>query len=126
MFHLPYNKNLKDFSRYLRNNSTLSEVILWNELKARQMMGYTFNRQKPLDRYIVDFYCNALKLVIEIDGSSHDDEIISIKDKKRQKILEDLGLSFIRFADKDVKFNLKNVVQTIVNFILDFEEGKSP
>ena len=66
-----YNKNLKAFSRKLRNNSTLSEVLLWSELKGRKILGYRFTRQKPLGKYIADFYCFELKLVIEIDGESH-------------------------------------------------------
>lgn len=71
MYYLPYNKNLKQFSRNLRNNSTLSEVLLWQQLRAGNISGYKFNRQKPLDNYIVDFYCKKLNLVIEVDGASH-------------------------------------------------------
>jgi len=68
MYFIPYNKSLKEFSRELRNHSTLSEVLLWNKLRASQFRGYGFNRQKPLNQYIVDFYCKKLNLVIEIDG----------------------------------------------------------
>jgi very-short-patch-repair endonuclease len=68
MYYLPYNKNLKAFSRKLRNNSTLGEILLWKQLRAGSMDGYTFNRQKPLGNYIVDFYCKPLNLVIEVDG----------------------------------------------------------
>ena len=57
--HLPYNKNLKQLSRNLRNNSTQSEILLWKELRAANF-GYTFNRQKPILDYIVDFYCKPL------------------------------------------------------------------
>jgi very-short-patch-repair endonuclease len=71
---LPYNKRNRQLSRNLRNNSTLSEVLLWNELKAGKIKGYKFNRQKPLDNYIVDFYCKKLNLVIEIDGETHIDK----------------------------------------------------
>jgi len=88
MKHIPYNKNLKDFSRKLRNNQTLGETLLWMELQKKQMRGYQFNRQKPLGNYIVDFYCKKLSLVIEIDGGSHDFEEIMVKDIERQRILE--------------------------------------
>jgi len=66
-----YNSKLKQLARNLRNNSTLSEVLLWNELKARKVKGLRFMRQKPIGHYIVDFYCSKLKLAIEIDGDSH-------------------------------------------------------
>ena len=62
---------LKEKARELRNNSTTSEIKLWMYLKNKQMLGYDFHRQKPLDEYIVDFFCNELMLAIEIDGLSH-------------------------------------------------------
>ena len=71
MWFIPYDRNLKDFSRQLRNNSTAGEIALWKKLRAASLCGYTFNRQKPLDRYIVDFYCKPLNLVVEIDGGYH-------------------------------------------------------
>jgi len=67
-----YNKNLKEYARKLRKNSTLAEVILWDEvLKRKQLKGYSFLRQRPIDRYIVDFFCKELKLIIELDGTIH-------------------------------------------------------
>ncbi|MEM7548775.1 MAG: DUF559 domain-containing protein [Bacteroidota bacterium] len=126
MYFLPYNKNLKEFSRYLRNNSTLSEVLLWQELRASQLKGYAFNTQKPLGRYIVDFYCKRLNLVIEIDGESHYHNLTQIKDTSRQKILEGFGLSFLRFDDIDIKRQMHHVLNTIVQFIERWENDKSP
>ena len=70
-----YNPKLKARARELRNNSTLAEVLLWNQLKARKMKSYQFMRQKPIGNYIVDFLCSKLKLVIEIDGESHVDKV---------------------------------------------------
>lgn len=119
MFYLPYNKNLKEFSRQLRNHSTLSEVLLWNELKQGKMKGLQFNRQKPLGFYIVDFYCKNLKLVNEIDGCSHDNNEAYLNDIERQKILESLGLSFLRFDDRDVKRDLNSVLIAIEKFIAE-------
>lgn len=122
MKHLPYNKNLKEFSRKLRKGSTLSEILLWNELKAGKMKGYKFNRQKPLLNYIVDFYCKPLNLVIEVDGVSHDNEVSVEKDLVRQRKLEELGLSFLRFDDLDVKKNIVSVLRTIEGHIDEFEK----
>lgn len=113
MKHIPYNKNLKDFSRKLRNNQTLGETLLWMELQKKQMRGYQFNRQKPLGNYIVDFYCKKLSLVIEIDGGSHDFEEIMVKDIERQRILEELGLKFLRFSEMDVRRKMDEVLMKI-------------
>ena len=70
------------------------------------MRGYTFNRQKPLNRYIVDFYCKPLNLVIEIDGTYHLEAEQVIKDRQRQQILETMGLHFLRFSEQEVKKNI--------------------
>ncbi len=121
MKHIPYNKNLKDFSRKLRNNSTLSEVLLWKHLRAGQMKAYKFNRQKPLLNYIVDFYCKPLNLVIEIDGESHNHKYN--EDKERQTNLEEQGLHFLRFDDKEVKQDMPNVLRTIEIWIEEYESN---
>lgn len=126
MYYIPYNRNLKTFSRFLRNNSTLSEVLLWQELRAGQIEGFKFNRQKPLGRYIVDFYCKKLSLVIEVDGSRHYSEEAQIQDRGRQQILEELGLSFLRFDDLDVKFNKAFVLSQIYFFIEDWKKNNPP
>lgn len=77
-------------------------------------------RQKPIGKYIVDFYCSKLKLIIEIDGISHSDK--SEKDQERQKQLESLGLFLLRFYEWDVKKDVKAVVQTIECWIEEFEK----
>ncbi|WP_339866555.1 endonuclease domain-containing protein [uncultured Algoriphagus sp.] len=124
MHFLPYNKSLKEFSRELRAHSTLSEVLLWQKLRASQFRGYSFNRQKPLDNYIVDFYCKKLNLVIEIDGDSHFSEEAIIEDQKRQKILEDFDIKFLRFIDIDVKKNMGFVLNEL-NYYVDEWEDKN-
>jgi len=117
MYWLPYNKSLKEFSRKLRNNSTLGEILLWQKLRAGSMKNYTFNRQKPLGRYIVDFYCKLLKLVIEIDGSYHFEKDQRIKDRHRQTILEGMGLNFLRFSEQQVRKDMDIVLKAIDNYI---------
>jgi very-short-patch-repair endonuclease len=108
---ISYKPYLKELAKQLRQNSTLSEVLLWNELKNRQMLGYDFDRQKPLDNFIVDFYCKELLLAIEVDGDSHDYSFD--EDNKRQIALEKLGVKFLRFDDLEVKQELANVLRTI-------------
>ena len=79
--HLPYNPNLKQYSRRLRKYGELSEALLWKHLRAKKT-GYTFNRQKIILNYIADFYCKELNLVIEIDGKSHFSEQSQESDKE--------------------------------------------
>ena len=119
-----YNPKLKSLSRNLRNSSTLSEVLLWNQLKSRKVKGYQFMRQKPIDEYIVDFYCSKLRLVIEIDGDSHSEKAEA--DLIRQKKLESMGLSVLRFYDRDVKTNIEGVVSTIEKWINDNPKSHNP
>ena len=129
MFFLPYNKNLKEFSRDLRSHSTLSEILLWQKLRASQFRGYAFNRQKPLGNYIVDFYCLKLDLVIEVDGNSHFFEESVVEDQERQKVIERMGVNFLRFSDLEVKRSMPSVLEEIGYFIDDFEKKnqlKSP
>lgn len=84
-----YNPKLKELAKQLRKNSTQSEIKLWKYLKGKQMMGYDFHRQKPIDNYIVDFFCNKLRIAIELDGfSNHLPETFQ-KDKKKEKRLRD-------------------------------------
>jgi len=112
---LHYDEKLKECSRELRKNSTLAEVLLWNQLKHRKMLGCSFLRQRPIHKYIVDFYCPKLKLVIEIDGDSHRNKFQS--DQTRQRDLERLGLRVLRFQDRDVKHDMANVLTCIQNWI---------
>ena len=111
---------LKGRARELRKNSTLSEVLLWRHLKGRQMLGYDFDRQKPIGNFIVDFFCNELMLAIEIDGDSHNSKVD--QDIERQKMLEGLGVRFLRFIDQEVKQNIEGVVSFIENSIREMRE----
>lgn len=117
-----YNQNLKLLARKHRNDSTKSEIKLWQELKGKQILGYKFLRQKPIENYIVDFFCNKLKLAIELDGYSHNFEEIVIKDKKKELHLNSLGITVLRFDDNEVMNDINNVLRCIEIFILDFEK----
>ncbi len=119
---LPYNPKLKSLAKALRQNMTFSEVLLWNELKQKKMLGYDFDRQRPIDNYIVDFYCKDLMLAIEVDGISHDFEEVRDNDEIRQKRLESLGVRFLRFDDREIKNDMANVLRTIEYWVLEYEE----
>ena len=116
MSFLKYNPKLKQKAKELRNNSTLSEVLFWLQIKNKKL-GYDFHRQKPIDNYIVDFFCPKLMLAIEIDGASHNDKVEY--DKTRQERLESLGVRFIRFRDEDVKNNLLGCLDFLKEWIKD-------
>lgn len=118
--YLPYNKALKQFSRDLRNHSTLGEILLWKKLRARSM-GYQFYRQKPLENYIVDFYCQALQLIIEIDGDYHNNTEAYNNDRRREQELNEFGLNFLRFREMEVRSNVAGVQSEIEKYIYKFE-----
>jgi very-short-patch-repair endonuclease len=119
---IPYNPKLKELAKKLRKTMTFSEVKLWNELKNGQLMGYDFDRQRPIGNYIVDFYCKDLMLALEIDGITHQDEKIIYKDKIRQEELETMGVSFLRFDALLVVNKVEAAVREIERWILDYEE----
>ena len=115
---IPYNRKLVSFARKLRNNSTLGEVLFWNEVKGKRL-GVRFSRQIPIDNYIVDFYCKDLQLAIEIDGEIHNHPYRVTKDRLRQERLEALGVTFLRFDDQDVRNNMTWVLEEVVRIIED-------
>jgi very-short-patch-repair endonuclease len=113
---LHYQNHLNSYARKLRRGGNLSEVLLWNELK-KDKLRYRFLRQRPIDKYIVDFYCPSLNLAVEIDGAiSHDAKVE--EDAVRQKTLEAQGVKVIRFRDADVRYNLSSVVASLQSEIL--------
>jgi len=116
-----YNPKLKELARQLRNNSTKSEIKLWTYLRRNQMYNYDFHRQKPIDEYIVDFFCNKLKLAIECDGYSHEILEVYEKDVKKTKRLNDLGIHVLRFSDHQIMNDIDNVLRAIEDYIFKFE-----
>ena len=107
---IPYNPILKERARRLRKRMTPGERHMWQHLKGKQMMGYDFDRQRPIDHFIVDFYCKALTLAIEIDGSSHDSPEAQARDAVRQKKLEALGVRFLRFREGAAQHDIDRVL----------------
>ena len=118
-----YEPHLKELARQLRNNATKAEIRLWQKLKRDQMYGYDFHRQKPIDRYIVDFFCNKLRLAIECDGYSHQILEVYQKDTKKTRRLNALGIQVLRFSDWQILHDMENVLRVIEAYIVDFEEN---
>jgi very-short-patch-repair endonuclease len=109
-----YNPDLKPYSKNLRNNMTEAENRLWYYLRNRQLKGYRFYRQKIIGNYIVDFYCPALKLVIEVDGSQHYSIAGTEDDRMRDEFFRNYGLRVLRFNNLEVLHNLEGVIETIL------------
>lgn len=114
--YIPYNPKLVEEARKNRKNQTQAEEKMWlNILKSRQFASYKFLRQKPLDNFIVDFYCAELMLAIEIDGDSH------IRQKEydilRSEKLKAHGIKVIRYTNNEIMFNLEGVFYDLRNKI---------
>jgi very-short-patch-repair endonuclease len=97
---------------------------LWKYLRAGQLNGYRFQRQKPIDEFIVDFYCKRLKLVIEIDGETHNDK--QDYDKRRENRLKELGFNVLRFDGYTILENVTGILDLIMNCIEEIENKTSP
>jgi very-short-patch-repair endonuclease len=119
---IPYNPKLIALARKLRNESTETEIYLWLKLKGKQMYGYDFHRQKPIDNYILDFFCYDLLLGIEVDGYSHEIVEVYNKDRIKEKRMNELGITILRFSDFEVLKDMENVIRAIEFFILEFEK----
>ena len=96
----------------MRTNSTFPEKLLWSSLRAKQLGGLKFRRQVPIENFVVDFYCPAARLVVEVDGQSHDDQIQYDGDRSRR--LNELGLRVVRVSNDDVLDNLEGVAEMLL------------
>lgn len=113
----------KPLRRQLRQQPIACERILWQKIRNRQL-DYKFKRQFGIDKYIVDFYCPRLELVIEIDGATHGTEAEIKYDDQRQKYLEGKGLIVKRYLNIDIKNNLRAVLADIKDTCDGIAKGK--
>ena len=108
VFFIPYNRKLTIYARENRKNPTLAEKKMWDILTKKQFAGLKFSRQKPLDNFIVDFYCSQLLLAIEIDGESHAEQ--ELYDTEKSDILKyKYKIEIIRYMNSDVLKNSEGV-----------------
>ena len=118
---LPFRKDLKEKAQDNRRNMNRPEAKLWYEiLSNRKLLEYRFCRQKPVLNYILDFFCPKLKLGIEIDGESHDEQVGY--DKKRTSNLDEIGIKLIRYSNADVMCNLEGVYLDLEKQVKEREE----
>lgn len=111
-------------SRELRHGSTPAEQTLWQYLRDRRMRGLKFRRQHPIDRFILDFYCETLHLAIEVDGGGHLEPEQEQYDAARTQTLNDLGIQVLRFWNNDVLERTDLVLEEIHNAITELSNGK--
>jgi very-short-patch-repair endonuclease len=97
---------------------TDTEIFLWNKIRRKQLYGYQFYRQKNIGNYIVDFYCPAAKLVIEVDGGQHYSADNISKDEQRDDYLSSFGLKILRFSDREVFKNFEGIIEKICQCLL--------
>ncbi len=109
-------------AKSLRANTTDAEIRLWYHLRAKRLGGLNFRRQHPVPPYVVDFYCERLRLVIELDGSQHEEET----DRVRTQALERQGLFVMRFWDNQVLQETEAVLAAILNFAQDRTLSPTP
>jgi cyclase len=102
-------------SKEFRSEMTEAEKMLWNELKNRKLGGLKFRRQHPLHFYIADFYCHEKRLAIEVDGEIHRKKEVRSHDENRSAELDRLGVTIVRFTNKDVLNNMKKVLDKILH-----------
>lgn len=121
--NLFYNKKLRQNANDLRHNMTRAEACLWKYvLRARNMKGFQFRRERPVLNYIADFMCKELKLIIEVDGITHSFDGAEEKDLERQGKLEDAGFKVLRFTDNEVLTGIENVSERIKEVIEEIEK----
>ncbi len=103
---------LKEIRRFLRSEGTSAEKILWKYIRGNQL-GYKFRRQFSVGNFVADFYCHELKLIIELDGWTHDSLLAKNKDKRKQNFLDARGYCVVRFTNEDVYGDIGKLFERI-------------
>jgi very-short-patch-repair endonuclease len=120
--YISYNPKLLEVARENRRNQTMAEKKMWSILENRQIKNYKFLRQKPLNNFIVDFYCAELMLVIEIDGDPHLKQ--REYDMLRSRELKKHGIKVIRYRNKEIMLNIEKVQNDLIK-LLPLIRGRS-
>jgi len=113
MPHTQVDEKQRTRAKQLRRAMTRAETLLWRHLKADRLAGIGFRRQSPMGNYIADFVAHSCKLVVEVDGESHDFEERIRHDDRRDQWLASRGYRVLRFTNDDVTKNLQGVVMAI-------------
>jgi very-short-patch-repair endonuclease len=119
-------KAQKEIRQALRRSLPPSEIILWSKLRNRQICDQKFRRQFSVGPYVIDFYCPALKLAIEVDGDSHFQNGQQGNDKRRQAYIESTGIHFLRFRNNEVRENIAGVLESIYRRLIELKGAVGP
>jgi very-short-patch-repair endonuclease len=114
MPHTPVNDVQRARAKQLRRTMTRAETLLWRHLKAHRLERLGFRRQSPMGNYVADFVAHSCKLVVEVDGESHDFEERIRHDEERDRWFMSRGYRVLRFTNDDVMRNLEDVAFTIL------------
>jgi len=113
---LPIRKTVEK-ARDLRRRLTPPEARLWFAIKGGKLEGLKFRRQHPIGAYVLDFYCAAARLAVEVDGQGHDHPDQIAADRRRTAWLQEQGIGVIRFTAEDVRVNLDGVLESILKAV---------
>ena len=111
--------------RQLRKQMPEAEALVWSKLRGKQILGYGFRRQYSVGPYVIDFYCPAIKLAVEIDGDSHFQEGAESDDKRREGFIKSFGIRFLRVTNEEVYRNMPGVLEAITRVVQEVEENQS-
>jgi very-short-patch-repair endonuclease len=111
-------------ARQLRRDSTDVEARLWAKLRHSQIHGAGFRRQHPAGPYVLDFYCPALRLAVELDGGQHNEAAHQTRDRRRDQWLGERGVTMLRFWNSDVTENLSGVIETIAAKLAELKSAE--
>jgi very-short-patch-repair endonuclease len=126
MPHATVRERQRGRAKQLRQAMTPAETLLWRYLKANRVDGLGFRRQTPIQNYILDFVCHSAKVIIELDGASHDFEEQRKADEKRDAFFVSEGFQVLRFTNEQVMSNLEGVVETIRQVVSSRASGLPP
>ena len=118
---IPYNSLLKPYARELRKNLTMHEKLLWKHIRNKQIQGVKFYRQKIIGNFILDFYSKAPPLAIELDGVQHLTQEYKRNDENRDKYLQSINITTLRFSNVKVEQRIDSVLQIINEAIITLQ-----
>src|SRR5687768_6144677 len=111
-------------AKQLRRAATVPEKLLWSVLRGRQLAGFKFRRQHPIEPYVADFYCTVASLIVELDGESHNER--EDYDRRRESNLRERGMHIFRVTNDDVMNNLEGVAEGILRELMRLRGGRCP